>query len=261
MCHRPCHIAIASSASLITTSRSAFHVCYGAVSIPALAMCLQVLAFVESRNAGATTVPLSGLVKDLAKLADGASPSCFLFVTQLAHVADAMSLQGRGSACRYTVAAIMLHFGEHYLPQLVRDQQQLIRSTRGAKLGLDNTYRSGASLAGLLHRKMQQFKASVQTVTAEHGLILATVLVPNDGQEWERATLCALHGVEPADAPWHAELHAIVSLGGPLAVFPRDICTDYVARNINLWASVADQIVEACLARDMEILIPAGARA
>ena len=223
---------------------------------------VQVHTFMATRTSkAADTMAVGNFRAQLSALATGAAESCAYFVNQLAHVADAMAMQGRGGASRETVRAIFLHFGHNHLPHLVFEQQKVIRSQSGAKISIDNSYKSGSSLAGLHGSKMQQFTASVQTITCERGYVLSTALVPNDSQEWEIEALRALYGVEPSDEPWHHQLHAIVSLGGPLAKFPRDLCTDYVSRNCHLWDYVADDIIEACLAGGVRIDIPVGMRA
>lgn len=216
--------------------------------------------FVESRARDAATMQISCLVQGLDKLASGASAQCEFFVRQLRYVADVVGMQGRGGASRVAVRAIVIHFGNTILPALCKEQQELIRATRGAKISMDNTYKAASSLAGLAHGKLQQFRASLLTVMCEEGLLLAVIMVPNDGQEWECAAVKALHGVPPpADALWHVYVHAMVSFGSVLGKFPRDICTDQATRDAHLWEKVATDVVLECLGRGMEILIPAGA--
>ena len=222
---------------------------------------MQVQQFIRSRERDATTMHVSALVKELEKLADGAASACAYYVRELRHITAVVGMQGSGSATRQAVRDIIIHYGATILPGLCADQQALIRGLRGAKLALDNTYAMAASLAGLHFGKLEQFHASVLTVICEDGFLLLAILVPNDGQEWQCAALRALYGAPPADKPWHATFHAIASLGGPLAKFPRDICTDHLWRDAHLWSNVGLEVVIACLDRDVEILIPSGASA
>lgn len=220
---------------------------------------MQVKDFVASRAKHATTIQLNIFVASLHELAASAAPECSGFILQLQHIAGVVGIQGRGSACRDTVREIVIHFGNHFLPALTKQQQELIRASRGTALALDNSYKAASSLAGLVHSKLQQHHASLLTVTCEDGFLLAALLVPNDGQEWHCEALRALYGAAPSAGAWNVQLHAIASLGGPLRKFPRDICTDYVARDVNLWDRVHLDVVHSCLELDIPIYIPAGA--
>lgn len=220
---------------------------------------MQVMQFIQSRGSNAISMPVDRFRKSLADLAAGTSPQCAFFIEQLQHAANAVGTQGRGSVSRATVRALVTHYGNTVLPAQVAQQQALIRSSRGAKLALDNSYKSASSLAGLWHGRLLQHKASLLTVTCEDGLVVLAVIVPNDGHEWQCLALRCLHGVVPGNEPWHAEVYARAALGGPLGKYPRDICTDHVARDRHLWEKVAEDITLEALDRDLEILIPSGA--
>ena len=223
---------------------------------------VQVQFFLQSRKRHVATISVATLQKQLRELEVGTEVSnpCAYFISQLHCITDICGMQGRASVSRTTIRDIVTHFGRTELPELVAAQQEVIRQRSGTKIALDYTFKVASSLAGLLGKKMQQFTASVLTATVEAGYVVAAVLVPNDGQEWDCAVLRALYGADPRDSPYHAEVHARVSLGGRLAHFPMDICTDHVARNVNLWENVADDVVGACLSGGIAVKVPRGVR-
>ena len=187
----------------------------------------------------------------------------------LGYIARVIVLRsGSAGLSRHTSKALFLkYFREHLSQQIVRQLQQ-VRSMTGLKLAFDHTYGSVSTLTAPTsdaltahsRRKLMGFNASLLTVTAEHGLVVASVIVPNDSQPYVKAVLLGLYGAPlPTDMQGrcaYSEVHQAAAVGGPLAKHPMLICTDASRKDKHLWQSVAKPIAEACLQRCTPIFVP-----
>ena len=226
---------------------------------------MQFQNFLRSRVAKQETVSITTIrrqLKELAERAD-ASPDCSLFISQVAQATAICNSQGRASVSRKTVTLIVRHFGNSELVGLLDAQQREIRSTSGKKIALDNTFKSASSLAAWdpVTQKLWPHRASLLTVAVEEGFVVGAVLVPNDGQEWDRAALLALSGAPPQEGPYHQDVDALLRIGGPLGKFFADVCTDNSMRNKNVLERVAASCAQAQLQRGVSIMYPIGAPA
>lgn len=202
------------------------------------------------------------------QISAGVTATCKSFIGELKHIFTTLGVvRGRPSISRKVTRLIFYHFAKFELPILVEAQQRHIRKRCGQKIAVDNTYHAGRSLVGAAadartvtgKRKMTPFSASVLTVSVENGFIVATVIVPNDGQEHAVAAIEALYGGPPREGLLHEMIHAIVRPGGHLHNFPKVICTDFVSRDLNLWQRAAHRVVQGCVEHGVDIRIPTGA--
>jgi hypothetical protein len=178
--------------------------------------------------------------------------------------------RGKASVSRATVATLFQAYVQSELSQEMVWQQQYIRLLRGEKLGYDCTYKSAASLSGALagvktshgRAKTLSLKASVATLTAEDGVVLAAVLTPSDKHDTAMACIASVYGAdlpeEIADNDYLQMIAKKVRDGGNLGRCPRVISTDNVGKDFNIWQACAHPVVEACKRWSIPVLVPEG---
>ena len=197
----------------------------------------------------------------------GLTDACKSFIGELKHVLATLSMvRGRPSISRKVTKLIFDKFAESELPCQIQGQQKLIRGRSGEKIAVGSTRHSGHSLVGAAtdahtvtgKPKMTHFSARVLTISAEHGFIVGTVMVPNEGQEHAVAAVEALYGGPQRDGPLHELIHANLRLGGHLQKFPKVICTDFVSRDLDFRQRAAERVTEGSLENGAAIRTPSG---
>jgi hypothetical protein len=235
---------------------------------------LQVKDAAANHRLGPAGAVVKSTREKLVSLGDGehvAGP-CKEFIQQLPFAARTLvPSKGQPYITRKTVKSIFLDWGNTTFPADFLRQQVLMRSLEhtASRLSIDHTYRSASSLGAAdgdaltSHgkAKMTPLAASVLTCVGGHGLVLFAVLVPNDGQEHVVTPVSALWGAElgsMAGSLFHKALRKHVMVGGVLPGLVDFIATDFCVQQQNLWTEMAPMVIDACIAKNIPILIPTG---
>ena len=231
----------------------------------------QVEAYIDDKMAGKEKLSIKPVEAALEKLAGGerVTEACAFFLRELVSVLSVCGGQaGRGAVSRKTMRSIITHFGENELPALKKAQQAHIREHYASEMAIDHTFKLAQSLAArdpeqrTAHgkSKLQSLDSSALTVTVDHGLVVAAVLVPNDSHEFVTCVIESLYNATPEQgaAEYQKLIHELVSIGGPLRKLVSVITTDHVAKDGHLWEKVADTVLKAAFKEGIKVELPDG---
>jgi hypothetical protein len=225
---------------------------------------MQVTKYIASPDVGARA-----LLQQLTGITAGAHACVVAFGEELYLIARMLVPRpGCAGISRFTVRELFFAYLETDAQHDMLLQHQHVRAMTGLKLGIDSTYSSGNTLSAStpLARtasgrcKQVALHASVLSITAESGLVLAACLTPNDCHDNVVAAMCGLYGAEMppclADNRCAMSVCEQTRMGGSPSVHPLVICTDCSHKDKNIWKRMQQSVGQACLAQGIPVYVP-----